>query len=461
MSTENEDIIDQNDQSTPTDKPDGFFGTPLPEIEHGGETIRLGCRLPSDPPRVLAKLTAAQFRVWSRSEIMDAIKRKPFKKRTVFKGKTWILNQKQRGSCFKPGTLIRMADGTERPIEKVQLHDYVVTAEGHARQVLKVMVRPSVEPMFVANIQHRDMKGVAQTGFGSTSEMLQATAEHPILTARGYVPISELVKGDTLARPKFTIGSTTQKADSYAWPTVAEITKRQYAGYVYNLEVEDDHSYIADGTGVHNCNANAATNGLRKTRWLRGIDQGNAIQLCWEFLYAQINGGQDNGSTLEDGMIALQNIGVCPLDTAKHPINRDITKSRYDAADYAAAKLYQARQCFTVDTEEALATLILSEMGAATVAVDVDNSFMKLDSAGICGSGSGMGNHSVDVDDVEIINGELAFDMANSWDVTWGDEGRAYLTWAKHFTRTHKYHGFYGILGTNDGGNAAGPDAIE
>lgn len=38
----------------------------------------------------------------------------------------------------------------------------------------------------------------------------------------------------------------------YATP-VTEITKRQFAGQVYNLEVEEDHSYLVNGLAVHNC----------------------------------------------------------------------------------------------------------------------------------------------------------------------------------------------------------------
>ena len=45
-----------------------------------------------------------------------------------------VLDQDGQGSCFPPGTLIRMANGSEKPIEKVAVLDEVLTAEGNCRR---------------------------------------------------------------------------------------------------------------------------------------------------------------------------------------------------------------------------------------------------------------------------------------------------------------------------------------
>jgi hypothetical protein len=37
------------------------------------------------------------------------------------------------------------------------------------------------------------------------------------------------------------------------WRRVSKLEVEEFDGYVFNLEVENDHSYIADGVGVHNC----------------------------------------------------------------------------------------------------------------------------------------------------------------------------------------------------------------
>lgn len=41
--------------------------------------------------------------------------------------------------------------------------------------------------------------------------------------------------------------------DAAHWRKVTTVTAEAYDGWVYNLEVEGDHSYVADGVGVHNC----------------------------------------------------------------------------------------------------------------------------------------------------------------------------------------------------------------
>jgi hypothetical protein len=102
-----------------------------------------------------------------------------------------------------------------------------------------------------------------------------------------------------------------------------------------------------------------------------------------------------------------------------------------------------------INSELELATLVLSKSGGVVVAVDVDNSFMKLDKNGICGGGRGPGNHAVHVDDVDIINGELVFDMQNSWGLNFGEAGRAYTTWQRHFVPTYRNHQFFAVMGSS------------
>ena len=41
--------------------------------------------------------------------------------------------------------------------------------------------------------------------------------------------------------------------DSHMWRKVRGIETEDYEGPVYNMEVEGDHSYVAEGIGVHNC----------------------------------------------------------------------------------------------------------------------------------------------------------------------------------------------------------------
>jgi hypothetical protein len=100
-----------------------------------------------------------------------------------------VYNQKQVGSCFPSGTLIRLSNGTEKPIEDIRVLDEVVTAEGNAHIVTQTMVR-----------KH---EGEIVRLLINGSHHVRCTPEHPILTERGYVAASELQKNDMVAFPKY------------------------------------------------------------------------------------------------------------------------------------------------------------------------------------------------------------------------------------------------------------------
>ncbi len=99
------------------------------------------------------------------------------------------LNQGARGSCFPKGTLIRMADGSERRIEDVRCQDRVLTAEGNIGTVYRTMVRQEKDSVVRLQIWGHNH--------------LRLTAEHPILTRRGYVAAGDLVPGDWVAMPRY------------------------------------------------------------------------------------------------------------------------------------------------------------------------------------------------------------------------------------------------------------------
>lgn len=100
-----------------------------------------------------------------------------------------VFDQGSLGSCFPPGTRVRMADGSERVIEGVRLGEHVVTAEGHTGRVTRTMLRDE------------DGGLVRLVIWGHAH--LRMTREHPVLTDRGYVPAAELRIGDRVAFPRY------------------------------------------------------------------------------------------------------------------------------------------------------------------------------------------------------------------------------------------------------------------
>jgi hypothetical protein len=49
------------------------------------------------------------------------------------------------------------------------------------------------------------------------------------------------------------MSTRSRQDDVHVWRKVVGLEKEQWAGFVFNIEVEGDHSYVAEGVGVHNC----------------------------------------------------------------------------------------------------------------------------------------------------------------------------------------------------------------
>ncbi|MGL6539849.1 Hint domain-containing protein [Aeromonas hydrophila] len=165
----------------------------------------------------------------------------------------WQLNQAYAKSCFVAGTRILMADGEERPIETLQVGERVRDQYGHSNRILAIERVPLGE---------RRLYGLNRlTPF--------FTAEHPLLTTRGWAAISPAMtrtENPTLAvLPLFTgmhllgwseHGSagnlvlaphpTPLLVESLCWLDAPPTTA------LFNLILDGSHSYVANGLIVHN-----------------------------------------------------------------------------------------------------------------------------------------------------------------------------------------------------------------
>lgn len=150
-------------------------------------------------------------------------------------------NQRAQRPCpansFAAGTPVLMADGTQRPIEDVNVGDQVtatdpITATTGGYPVTRHITGTGTKQM------------VAITTHDHT---LRATAQHPFWAAeqRTWVDAGDLAPGDTLRRPD----ATTLSID-----TVHDYTARDTT--VHNLTVADAHTYYAGHTPLLTHNAN-------------------------------------------------------------------------------------------------------------------------------------------------------------------------------------------------------------
>lgn len=157
-------------------------------------------------------------------------------------------------SCFEETALIETSKGL-RPIKSIEAGDLVLTHDGSFQMVLGL--KESIARDDIVTV-----KWTAEEG-GEVRE-LRATPEHPILARRGaengrvisplrgdgdfadekkWIAIGDLLPGDFLHLGDGYLGSVVEVGtEGLLKPTP-----------VYNLEVEKNHTYVADGVVVHNC----------------------------------------------------------------------------------------------------------------------------------------------------------------------------------------------------------------
>lgn len=170
-------------------------------------------------------------------------------------------------SCFTAGTMILMADGSQRPIESVAVGDQVLGRRGRVNAVRAC---------------ERTVLGDRRL-YALNGGRLFVTAEHPFLTVEGWkaldpeatrrenaaLDVGALQIGDqlccasvrtvggerrlTAAGPGILFMQATATLEALAAVTAAPETP------LFNLLLDGDHSYVADGWIVHNKDGDGAT----------------------------------------------------------------------------------------------------------------------------------------------------------------------------------------------------------
>lgn len=134
--------------------------------------------------------------------------------------------------CFPPSTKIKMADGSLRAIEEIEEGDYVLSFDEKTNKLVSKKV---------VAVRMTGKKDIYE--FRTVSgKKITCTNNHPIYTKKGWKMVCE---ADDIA----TLNTRT---GTYFFES---ILGSRYKGLskVYNLEVEDTHTYIASGFIVHNC----------------------------------------------------------------------------------------------------------------------------------------------------------------------------------------------------------------
>ena len=163
-----------------------------------------------------------------------------------------VCQKKAVEPCFVRGSLIWTADGL-RPIEKIRPGDLVLSASGKWTKVLENIKLPRRGPL-------RQFK--VQGGLPYISTM-----SHPLLTKEGFVPVSDLHRGDLVLFPKahsadilrtckFLEHVRFDENQSYFMfkvESIRDLGQEETSGYrwIYNLKTED-HTFCICNVATHN-----------------------------------------------------------------------------------------------------------------------------------------------------------------------------------------------------------------
>lgn len=214
--------------------------------------------------------------------------------------------------------------------------------------------------------------------------------------------------------------------------------------------------WILDQDGIGSCVGNGSANGLRKARLLGGQSD---VKLSPGALYAQINGGQDNGAVISDALTALQQKGTCSYGTVgETPFYINQLPSAW-SDEAARFRIGQAYHCETFDE---IASAL--QLGFIVVyGIMVGSSFENFDSSGVAGWTRGPGNHCMHADGLALLaDGRWALDNVNSWGPSWGPWGigRCYLS-EEHFGHGDQPDAFAIVAAVDDPNDPHMPPAAS
>ena len=169
-------------------------------------------------------------------------------------------------NCFVAGTKVALKDNNFKNIEDIQVGDYVLTHMHQYKKVTKVF----------SSEYTKNLINIKLYGRQENMESVTCTLNHPFYVYRNgeyqWVEAENLnLETDWVANLSFvrrpvalTINGELleKRIGDYICTKIKELsTIRNQECTVYNIEVEDDHSYTANGCFVHNCTtaSNTAT----------------------------------------------------------------------------------------------------------------------------------------------------------------------------------------------------------
>lgn len=211
-----------------------------------------------------------------------------------------------------------------------------------------------------------------------------------------------------------------QLEEKHIWRKVRGLLYEPFAGPVFNMEVEGDNSYVAEGIGVHNCVGHGAVAGFAVS-FARSGQRPRRFSPC--FVYAQINGGADRGAVVADALDELRQTGVC-LESTVGPGR--IWKRDLPAAAYDEAKRYRVEQAYQLRSfDEVVAATLLGF--PVVFGVEIGQRFEPDADGFVPDRAGGGGGHCMCGVGPRQRGGRWYLTTLNSWSRRWGAGGYCHL----------------------------------
>ena len=197
--------------------------------------------------------------------------------------------------CFRKGTLITTKNGL-KPIEEIKKGDYVLTHNNRYKEVVVPMVNPAKE------IYSLKVEEVIETF---------VTPEHPIRVKESRESEPKWIKVKDLDKEKHFV-----QLGNFEYSTIEEVKLLSTDETVYNFEVEDDNSYVANNMVVHNCQSFSlagSRKGFEDTRGTLFFEYAKVVKETQPkyFLFENVKGmmSHDKGNTIRVVLETFNELG--------------------------------------------------------------------------------------------------------------------------------------------------------
>ncbi|MCF7836161.1 hypothetical protein K9N08_00695 [Candidatus Gracilibacteria bacterium] len=146
-------------------------------------------------------------------------------------------------SCFVAGTKVKMADGSEKNIENVEVGEQVIG-----------------DDETINTVKDYERVVIGARGTFKINDKVEVTGDHPFLAADGSWRVCDLAllqqtgRNADLGASQLQIGDVLKTADGEEKvETLEHVFERPEEETVYDLQLDGDHTYISAGFVVHNC----------------------------------------------------------------------------------------------------------------------------------------------------------------------------------------------------------------